>query len=733
MSCSKNDVISQKKPEVQTLYIPNNMTALHKLLCFVPKQSMSIRFAVGLFLFCAVLCAGRFVNFHHGNELQQFEAYEKLTKQLINETEFFHATNLCERSTVPENGFRSYMCRYKLREQREKVMSPLWPRTADNGKYKTDCKYRLHGADAKIIEGNIERGSLVFEIEQLACHATLAIHGGATFEIYLQSSRHLAVCNVFDQFNYKYKVYCPLPSDFDVSPVTSLSPPPLPTLAAGSQHVCSDVSVTLHYEHFDAFDDVGHSKFSSLHHGLYKGPVCAQYTPGASSASISSSAAQNSGKNTIHSTSDDPSSDPLWLVRPLSAGSPYYVNEQLHQSLYGEKTAIFEWRGQVAKYLTVSAMKKCLKRQTLWFVGESHMRYQFDITMDRYVDKLNMGRYHGSVNVSGVSYADNTFSTRLIKMLDELPCPRSKSEWQQPQTLVLQTGSWDLQFFPPRAYIRNPKQGLGVAEAIERLKSRPFCADVYKIVWMSTMPHPYCVAANEHCIRLMNYWRNNGAIRAVNSMMEEALARVNYPGLVVLDTPSIALPRFPLNDIVCVDHFLCNDQPRGFITTPTGIALGNEVLTYSCAEEMRLPGATFRDGGLIKFRNSTTAQVHYYSIEGGCRREFPDDPTMRLMGAQPELFTEVNAQYVHDIPVCFRTHFLTRTNGTLYQTYSTKSVYYMDSGYKRQLNGVDALISLGKEFKDVVFVLEKDFERIPQGRTILGKNDCDWCKGAGRT
>jgi hypothetical protein len=274
---------------------------------------------------------------------------------------------------------------------------------------------------------------------------------------------------------------------------------------------------------------------------------------------------------------------------------------------------------------------------------------------------------------------------------------------------------------------------MGVVNALERLMNRPFCASAYHVVWMSTMPHPYCVATNEHCLRLMNYWRNNGAIRAVNAMMEQALQKLNYPGLVVLDTPSIALPRFPLDDIVCVDHFLCNDQPRGFITTPTGIAIGNEVLTYSCAQEMQAEGATFSDGGLIKFRNSTnTEAVHYYSIEGGCRREFPDDETLRLMGAHPSEFREVSAQYVGDVPVCFRTHFLTRRNGTLYQTYSTKSVYYMDMGQKRQLNGVDALISLGKEFKDVVFVLEKDFERIQTGKTILGKDDCNWCIAAGR-
>ena len=58
------------------------------------------------------------------------------------------------------------------------------------------------------------------------------------------------------------------------------------------------------------------------------------------------------------------------------------------------------------------------------------------------------------------------------------------------------------------------------------------------------MPHPYCTATHEHCLRLMNYWRNNAAIRAANRFIEQQLVDLNYPDLVLIDTPSIALPRF---------------------------------------------------------------------------------------------------------------------------------------------------------------------------------------------
>jgi hypothetical protein len=154
-------------------------------------------------LFCTLftllaVCEARIAELHYGNELQQFEKYEQLTAKALNVTEFFAATDECERSTVPEKGHRSYMCRYKLREQREKAMTPLWQRQSDNDKrYKVDCKYKLQFVEqeqlSKFAAAVVDGHRLSFEIEQFGCHTNLATPGGATFEIYLRSTRHLAV------------------------------------------------------------------------------------------------------------------------------------------------------------------------------------------------------------------------------------------------------------------------------------------------------------------------------------------------------------------------------------------------------------------------------------------------------------------------------------------------------------------------------------------------------------
>ena len=325
---------------------------------------------------------------HFGNELQQFERYEFLTRDSIlsHERDFFKTIDECERSIVPEKGHRSYLCRYELRDKRQSIRQPLWSRQVDHkskGMFKVDCKYSLHlehikshdssNGNMKYVPSSIEGSSLVFMISQSHCASKYdhVAKGGSNFEIFVQSSNHLASCNVLDSFNGSYKAYCPLP---DLSPL-------LPSLSDNSRSVflCSNITVTLHYEHFDAFCDIGHSQFSSLHHVLYRGPACTKQsfhtTKQQTNRPINGS---SSRYQHIRLASDLQGSLPIWTRRPQELITPS------HKAILGT-SVVYEWRGVEKKYLKVSRMKRCLQRQTLWFIGESHMRYQFDITMDRYV------------------------------------------------------------------------------------------------------------------------------------------------------------------------------------------------------------------------------------------------------------------------------------------------------------------------------------------------------------
>ena len=78
--------------------------------------------------------------------------------------------------------------------------------------------------------------------------------------------------------------------------------------------------------------------------------------------------------------------------------------------------------------------------------------------------------------------------------------------------------------------------------------------------------------------------------------------------------------------------------------------------------------------------------------------------------------------------MCFREFFLNRENGIKYQTYSDKTVFYLDSGYRRPMHSIQTLIQLERDLDEVKFVLEKDLESIPLGSVLMGKSDCNWCK-----
>jgi len=441
----------------------------------------------------------------------------------------------------------------------------------------------------------------------------------------------------------------------------------------------------------------------------------------------------------------------FFWTKPHNANLTFSVPSSLQQAAISAPTSSplpptypfsddYAWRSGTPKYFTISAMKRCLAKQTIYFVGESHMRYQFDITMDRYVNKQRVGRYHGAMNVSGISYADMTFSARMAKFIDKIECSSNTNSMASPSTTtyVLQTGSWDLQFFPPRGFIESPYQANALLRALSRLAERASkCRDPdeIRVLWMSTMPHPWCKPQEDHCQRLMNYWRNNGAIRAANQYMENELSKLHFKNLVLLDAPNILLPRFPFaEEFVCVDHFMCNNPPRGLVTTPGGMALANEVLLIACSftesdSTQNMPPSSsssfFRDGQRLK--GGTSAAPSFFTVEQGCRRQIPDMATLASMGLPESTFTEVSDAILNDIPICFRPSYPSRQTRTLLQPYNSKRVYFIDGGYKRPLKGAHVLTEFGLDFDNVTFVLEEDFDVIPMGQPLGGKSECTSC------
>jgi hypothetical protein len=188
------------------------------------------------------------------------------------------------------------------------------------------------------------------------------------------------------------------------------------------------------------------------------------------------------------------------------------------------------------------------------------MRYQFDITMDRYIDKLRVGRYHGNMNISGLSFVDMTFATRMAMFLDAQQCAPGGAK----VVYVIQTGSWDLQFFPPRGFIDSPYQGRAVIQAISGLLARAsaHCPGSIRVIYMTTMPHPWCPPKDEHCIRLANYWRNNPNVKGKIAYMHYFFFTVHH---IALPFATVVMRVLQLHIYAQYQKFITRNQSYQFL------------------------------------------------------------------------------------------------------------------------------------------------------------------------
>jgi hypothetical protein len=673
----------------------------------------------------------------YGNELEQFYRYVSLTKAIdieklasnngnLNESFIYELYRQCERGTVPELGHRFYNCRHDIRKTLSEIIVPLWSHARDEHQ---DKKFQVDYTYSILKPSYEERKNLfLFDISQLTSISNYNLingKGGSTFEIFAKTTEFLISCQVWDQFDNTYKASCILPSR---------------DKSDSNLNLCLHINIILHFEHFDAFWDTGDEKFSSLHHQIFNGILCSDGI--IKTDNVGQIPILPSNYNLIPGSR-------FWTNSHKKSKSIVNSNYDLITGQPESNTnLIYEWYSNSLKYKTVSSMKKCLREQTLYFVGESHMRYQFDITMDRYVDKLKVGRYHGNMNSSGISYRDMTFSTRMAEFIDTIQC----NSIDKGITYVLQTGSWDLQFFAPRGFITSPYQGKAVISSLKRLLERITngnCKSRVRIIWISTMPHPYCKSNEDHCARLMNYWRNNGAVRACNQFMEKEINQIGFDrnNLIIIDAPSIILPRFQSQEFVCTDHFMCNDPPRGLVTTPAGMALANEVLNTACSmtssnykkydnSDYKLDNNKYPDI-VDNFKNMTNfSDNHYYlgknskklfTILDGCKRLVPDVTTKLSMGITNDKIEEVDDYIIDDIPLCWRLSYPSRSTYTLLQTFSSKRVYFMDNGKKRQLKGAGVLYEFNLDFDNVTLIIEEDLEAIPNGNPIGAKSECESC------
>jgi len=384
------------------------------------------------------------ISISYGNELEQFYKYitisnENLNKSNLNETILYEKFHFCEKNTIPELGFRHYNCRHDIRKEMIESIIPLLDHNNNrdpivNKRYAVDCKYNILIPEDLSFENSKSTDLFQFIITQNNCQRQFNYsQGGSTFEITARTTSFITVCRSFDKFDNTYKIFCDLPEE------------KLLTDDETKKHnTCLLIDIYLHFEHFDAFSDAGDFHWSSLKHHVTSSCICSNgtmYNEDDEACKYSHkyyNGQQSWIRPNIYFTNDTIIPSSTNAAEHFSILYKGNIHHHFKATSYPNSND-YAWRAGIPKYLTVSAMNKCLLTQDIHFIGESHMRYQFDITMDRYVDKLRVGRYHGDMSIGNIYFTDMTFSARMVSFIEHIDC-RVK-----PITYVFQTGSWDLQ------------------------------------------------------------------------------------------------------------------------------------------------------------------------------------------------------------------------------------------------------------------------------------------------
>jgi hypothetical protein len=306
-----------------------------------------------------------------GNELAQFQRYISIADKhsVINASEFYETYRACEQEYTIHN---LKTCPETIRIQQLATRLPLWKpkRNPDvRKKYQRDCEYAISASS---------NASFSFQINQSACQSKFSLSlGGSVFEISAKTSELLAHCFVHDNFDNSYNVRCEAPYRGERKSAE-----------------CLNVTVILESEHFDAYSDIGDVIYAPLDETLSHDKLCITAWSDESVNSMSQYWFHTNRSILTHHSGIAAIIDPL----PPSRN--------------------YQWGSMTPKYYTKSSIDQCFAKSEIVIAGESHLRYQFDVTRYLYVDKQEAPKKHSDMAVPGLEFKQVLYSIRMAHFLD---------------------------------------------------------------------------------------------------------------------------------------------------------------------------------------------------------------------------------------------------------------------------------------------------------------------------
>eukprot|EP00599_Poterioochromonas_sp_BG-1_P010416 CAMPEP_0173138688 /NCGR_PEP_ID=MMETSP1105-20130129/3833_1 /TAXON_ID=2985 /ORGANISM="Ochromonas sp., Strain BG-1" /LENGTH=291 /DNA_ID=CAMNT_0014051319 /DNA_START=881 /DNA_END=1756 /DNA_ORIENTATION=+ len=227
-----------------------------------------------------------------------------------------------------------------------------------------------------------------------------------------------------------------------------------------------------------------------------------------------------------------------------------------------------------------------------YFAGESHLRYAWDYLIESidsdYVAGLEMKHSGGSkVNVH---WTMKTFLSQINDFFHNT-CQLAKDQGQSNITVVLQTGQWDIGFWPLRSMLeRSTSKSLidSLSEVLQAKRNNiSSCSrDLSEIIWLDTMLYPYCLQrdrpeesmSNVMACQLHRSGIDSSSVLALDDYLESRLKQIISTGqnddhtdflpfhmrkrLHMIQLRQIFYPRLLVAKYVCKNHYLCRTDNR---------------------------------------------------------------------------------------------------------------------------------------------------------------------------
>jgi hypothetical protein len=173
------------------------------------------------------------------------------------------------------------------------------------------------------------------------------------------------------------------------------------------------------------------------------------------------------------------------------------------------------------------------------------------------------------------------------------------SENNNSKIIAIQTGAWDLTYYPLRRSLHDPN---GLSKLInyfrDVMSGNSTCHGLQHMVLVTTPPHPHChnIAyttgsddINVNKCEYDRYFRTNAAIAAFTTKLLDGVLRnssrmTSNIRISIIDFFGIVRPRLMLyedNEVICQNHFVCSimwNAASSIVYTPGGKAVTDALI-----------------------------------------------------------------------------------------------------------------------------------------------------------